>query len=179
MKITALFLISDYTWQTYRQERGNRLMRAGRFKKFLVGCVAVGLASSALADVYKWRDDNGVLHYGDRPQGDNAEVVSIRSQRTDKTVVNERYAANQEARQNASEDYNSARSEAAAAEAAAKLSAGEKAEACTKARAQLSNYINARRLYKTDDKGEREYLDSKQIESARTSAEKNVADKCR
>lgn len=154
-------------------------MRAGQFKKFLVGCVAVGLASSALADVYKWRDDNGVLHYGDRPQGDNAEIIVISSQRTDKSVVSERYAANQQARQTTSDDYNNARSDAAAAEAAAKLSAGEKAEACTKARARLSNYINARRLYKTDDAGKREYLDSKQIDSARTSAEKNVADKCR
>ena len=39
---------------------------------------APGLATSA--SVYKWTDENGVTHFGDRqPTGQNAEQVNVRS----------------------------------------------------------------------------------------------------
>ncbi len=148
-------------------------------KRLFIGALIFGLTTTAIAEVYTWRDENGVLHYGDKPGSDNAELVEIQTSRTNRSQVAERYAAARESRAATSNDYQEAQASAAAAEEAAGVSAQEKAAACTKARETLSNYINARRLYKTDDNGNREYLDSKAIDAARTTAEKNVADKCR
>ncbi len=147
--------------------------------KILVSALLTGLSITAIAEVYSWRDENGVLHYGDRPGSEDATIVPIQTRRTDRNQVAERFSAEQQARQSSTEDFENAQASEAAAAEAAQLSATEKAEACTKARETLTNYINARRLYRTNDQGEREYLDSEAIDSARANAEKNVADKCR
>ncbi len=141
--------------------------------------VSFALAVPCLAEVYSWRDENGVLHYGDLPGDENAEIVPIRVQRTDKNAVAARTAQQRENRAAASEEFANAQAEEAAADGAAQLSAEERAEACTKAREKLRNYINARRLYRTNEAGEREYLGSAEIDNARASAEQEVADKCR
>lgn len=153
-------------------------MRAFK-SKLLIGSLIVGLTTTAIAEVYTWRDDSGVLHYGDKPGSDNAELVQIQTSRTNRSLVAERAAARQESRSSASNDFQEAQASETAATQAAELTASEKADACKKARDTLSNYINARRLYKTDDDGKRVYLDAKAIDSARSTAEKNVADKCR
>jgi len=46
-------------------------------KKYLLIILCV-LASAAFAEVYKWTDANGRVHYGDNPkEGDNAEQVKL------------------------------------------------------------------------------------------------------
>ena len=143
----------------------------------LLACFLV--AMPAIGDVYTWRDENGVLHYGDLPKDDSATRVPIATRRTDNTAVQTRAAARQDALAASSEAFQDAESAAAAAEEAARLASEEKAAACTKARERLRNYINARRLYRTNEAGEREYLDSNEITAARSNAEQDVADKCR
>lgn len=137
------------------------------------------IALPAFSDVYTWRDENGVLHYGDLPKDDNATRVEIASQSTDNAQVRTRATARQEALAASSQAFEEGNAAEAAAEEAARLAAEEKAAACTQARERLRNYINARRLYRTNEAGEREYLNSAEINSARASAEQNVADKCR
>lgn len=148
-------------------------------KKTLTTALLVLLSGSLSAEVYSWRDANGVIHYGDRPGVENAQIVDIQSARTDNTAVQERLAARQEARNASSSNYQEQQAQQQAAQEAADLSAEEKSAACEKARSQLRNYINARRLYRTDANGNKTYLKADEINSARSNAEKNVADKCR
>ncbi len=137
------------------------------------------LATTASAEVYSWRDANGVVHYGDKPGSENAQIVEIQTSRTNRAVVQERYTARQDQLSANSSDYQEQQAAAKAEADAAKLSADERASACQKARDTLRNYINARRLYRTDEKDQRVYLKAAEINSARETAEQNVADKCR
>ncbi|MEM8981513.1 MAG: DUF4124 domain-containing protein [Pseudomonadota bacterium] len=149
-------------------------------KQIIALIAALLIAVPALGEVYTWRDENGVLHYGDMPpENGEATVVPIQTRRTDNASVSARATAEREARTATSEAIASAASSEEAERAAATLAAEERAAACTAARERLRNYINARRLYRTNEAGEREYLDSAEITSARANAEADVADKCR
>lgn len=44
--------------------------------KTLIGMLLLGLALPALAATYRWVDENGVVHYSDRPQ-ENAEEIDL------------------------------------------------------------------------------------------------------
>jgi hypothetical protein len=49
--------------------------------KCVVAAMVLGLASAcALADVYKWTDANGEVHYGDFPTRPNAEKIMTQGQ---------------------------------------------------------------------------------------------------
>ncbi|MEM1263080.1 MAG: DUF4124 domain-containing protein [Pseudomonadota bacterium] len=149
-------------------------------KQTIAIIAAVLIAVPALGDVYTWRDENGVLHYGDMPpENGEATIVPLQTRRTDNAAVTARANAQREARTATSEAIENAESAQAAERAAATLAADEREAACTAARERLRNYINARRLYRTNEAGEREYLDSAEITSARANAEADVADKCR
>ncbi|MEL7536771.1 MAG: DUF4124 domain-containing protein [Pseudomonadota bacterium] len=141
--------------------------------------IAFLLALPATADVYTWRDENGVLHYGDLPGDDEATVVPLATRRTDTATVTARATARAEAREASSEAFQAAQSAEAASEEASRIAAEERASACNQARERLRNYINARRLYRNTDDGDREYLNSAEIDAARANAEADVADKCR
>jgi hypothetical protein len=82
-------------------------------------------------------------------------------------------------------DAQTAREEAKSTAAAAEQEAAENAAAekqrsdrCDRARARLESYLQARRLYRTDDNGERVYLDDSQSQEARRKAEEQIAEFC-
>lgn len=53
-------------------------------KLFLALFVLIG--SIANAEIYKWTDENGQVHFGDKPKA-NAETVEIREQKTGRLVT--------------------------------------------------------------------------------------------
>lgn len=137
-------------------------------------------ASSGLAaaEIYKWTDADGNVHYGDRPSGvATQETITIASRRTDTERVNagvearlERDAQRADAREAAAE----AEEEAAQAQAEAEERAGK----CQEYRAKLEKFLRSRRLYRVDDSGERNYLDEVQMEEARAKAQQKVEEYC-
>ncbi len=131
------------------------------------------MAGTTMAgEIYKYVDENGEVHYGDRPTGDPAEQrMALVSRGTNSSAVNaridqrrERDAARDEARQLRENEEQEA--------AAQRADADERAAKCEENRARLRSYDEARRLYKEDDNGERVYLD----ESERAEAEARVRD---
>jgi hypothetical protein len=86
-----------------------------------------------------------------------------------------------QARVDASTAREEARSVAAAAEQEAAESAAvaaERAQKCEKSRARLESYLQSRRIYRTDENGERVYLDDTQREEARRKAEEQITEFC-
>jgi hypothetical protein len=86
-----------------------------------------------------------------------------------------------QARVDAGTARDEARSVAAAAEKEAADNAAveaDKAQRCDRARARLETYLQSRRLYRTDDSGERVYLDDSQTQEARQKAEDQVTEFC-
>jgi len=140
---------------------------------------AMTFATGALAnEIYRWTDENGNVHYEDRPSGaPTEERIDIGYRSTDSSAVNQRI----QARLDRQSERDEARSVADAAEqeAAEKAAAAdERAKACERARARLETYLQSRRLYRTDENGERVYLDDTQRQEARQKAEEQITEFC-
>jgi hypothetical protein len=131
-------------------------------------------AGTAAADVYKYKDEKGNVHYTDKPPELPAERLNVKSQRTDVVAVQERQAAEQERQAAASEQRQQTRSQAADKKAAAEFTAKDKAERCAKARERYDKYMNSQKLYEQDAKGERRYLSSDELDAARASAKTSM-----
>ena len=150
-------------------------------KRIALSCavVALTIAGGAMAnEIYKWTDEDGTVHYEDRPTGAATEErLAVTYSRTDSSAVQKRVQAHVDART----AHEEARSVAAAAEKEAADNAAveaDKAQRCDKARARLETYLQSRRLYRTDDSGERVYLDDSQTQEARQKAEDQITEFC-
>ena len=135
-------------------------------------------AGTAAADVYKYKDEKGNIHYTDKPPELPAERLNVKSQRTDVVAVQERSQAEQQQAAEASQQRDQARNQAADQKAAAELSAKDKAERCAKARERYDKYMNSQTLYQQDENGERRYLSSEELDSARASAKTSMEVLC-
>ena len=140
---------------------------------------AITASGGAFADgIYKWTDKDGNVHYGDRPSGEPTEErLQISYNRTNAANVSRRVEAYREA----TAARNKANEESAAAEAAAaeERAANEQRQAqCEKIRAQLKAMLEARRVYREDENGERVYLDDEGRDAARARAEEQIKEFC-
>ena len=145
----------------------------------LCAVMAMTLASGATAnEIYKWTDENGTVHYGDRPSGASTEErLAMTYTRTDDAAVQQRVQARVEAT-TARREAQSAAAEAAQKAAEEETLAAERAQRCDKARARLETYLQSQRLYRTDENGERVYLDDTERETARQKAEEQITEYC-
>ena len=129
-------------------------------------------------EIYKWVDEDGNVHYEDRPTGaPSEERLTMTYNRTNSSAVSNRVQARVD-RQAAQDE---ARSQQAAAEQEAAENAAieaERQQACERARARLESYLQSRRLYRTDANGERVYLDDAQRQEARQKAEEQITEFC-
>ena len=119
-------------------------------------------------EVYRWKDGNGVWHYSDQPQPGAELVKSARlSSATPggSTPPPPPPAARAEAPPPGLPELtpqvaSQVRQEAATA----------KAEQCKKAETGYQQAVQARRMYKTDDKGNRVFLNEAELDAARLQA---------
>lgn len=150
-------------------------------RRLLLPFAAIALIFSAAAtanEIYKWTDEDGNVHYEDRPTGAPSEQrIDIAYRRTDNGAVRQRVQARLDAQTARTE----ARSVAAAEEeerAEAQAAEEERKKKCESYRARLETYLQSRRLYRTDDNGERVYLDEQETLDARKRVEDLIAENC-
>jgi hypothetical protein len=138
---------------------------------------ALAFSGAALSgDIYKWTDEDGNVHYEDRPTGADVELVAFTSSTDNSAVrasINARHA-NEAARA----DQRSKRDEDNQAAAEKQLAAAERVEKCEESRTRMETYLTSRRLYKEGDAGERVYLDDDQIMDARADAQEDIQKYC-
>ena len=157
--------------------RGTLLIRQYAIACFMV--LVVSASGTTLAnDIYKSTDEDGNVHYGDRPTGDETEVrLDISSRPTNsgqvQAVVEARYA-----RAVASKEEAAAAAAAGPSEEEIQAEARERAQKCETYRARLQDFVTSRRLYKEDENGERVYLDEAQTQEARQRVEDQVHEYC-
>lgn len=150
-------------------------------KRIVLSCavMAMTIASGATAnEIYKWTDENGDIHYEDRPTGaETEERLNITYSRTNGSAVQKRVQSRVDAQTSRREAESVA---AAAREEAADNAAADEArkQKCDRSRARLESYLQSRRLYRTDDNGERVYLDDAQRQEARQKAEDQITEFC-
>ena len=148
-------------------------------KFFVLVLSAAVLATSASAgEIYKYVDEQGNVHYLDRPTGESGEQrMDITYARTSSAAVN----AQVKRRSDYMEALDEARKETQSrqeAEAQARAEMETRAAKCEQNRARLESYLQSRRLYRENEAGEREYLDDEQILEARRKAEEAIQETC-
>jgi hypothetical protein len=137
--------------------------------------LGIGLVLTAVANagVYTWTDDQGNVHYSDRPVA-GAQTLDIQSAPTDPARI--------AAEQKAADEQSAIEAEAEKkAEEEAKLSQADTAkrtENCQKARVRLSAIMGAQRPYRPTADGERHYLSDEEIDAEIKDAEAGVMEWC-
>jgi len=138
---------------------------------------ALVFSGAALSgEIYKWTDEDGNVHYEDRPTGDDVQLVAV-TRNTDNSSVQASIDARR-AREAARADARSQRNEDDQAAAEEQLAAAERVEKCEESRSRMETYLTARRLYKEGEDGERVYLDESQIMDARSKAQESIQKYC-
>jgi hypothetical protein len=132
------------------------------------------VAGTAVADVYKYKDEKGNIQYTDKPPSLPAERLSVQSQRSDVVAPQNR----PQPAQPAATPRPAAGNSRAEQNEANELSAKDKAERCIKARERYDRYMTSQRLFEQDEKGERRYLDSAELDAARASAKASMDVMC-
>lgn len=139
----------------------------------LSGFMLAGTLSLARADVYRWVDKHGVVHYTDQWKPGAKRVMAASeslstgsSSTAQQAIASESKAADGQIQQAADERTVQAKE--------AKL----RAERCKRARTLYHRMIYARRLFKTDKSGQRHFLSSAQADAARARALASMNEFC-
>ena len=137
-------------------------------RKIVTFAFACLLATSALAEgeVYRWKDASGNWHYSDQPTPGAELIRGTRAPTPSRPAVapaTTQTVASSEAPVVSPEVAKQVRDEANAI----------KSEQCKKAESVYQNSLNARRIYRVDEKGNRTYLSDAEIDATRLEARSN------
>lgn len=153
-------------------------MRTLKILAVISGVLACAAAQAG--DVYKVVDERGNATYTDKPVP-GAVRVSTGEQRPAE-VSQRNFAAQQAANTSQLNASNQrvadAQTNARIAQTVAADLKATQAERCKKARDEYNSSIQARRIYRENESGQREFLNDAEIAAARVSALKNVEAIC-
>lgn len=138
----------------------------------------MAVSFGASADVYKWVDTQGRVHYSDRPDVQYAERVAVASRRTNPEAVAERDASESEQRAQSNAQAAQQRREQTTAQEVNKDLAKTRETQCKDAKEQYRVSIESQKLYRLGKDGERQYLTSAEIDEARMNARRAMDEIC-
>lgn len=136
--------------------------------------LSAATTSAADAQVYRWVDEDGNVHYTDRPPHLDVERLPIETQPTDlEAVLTERIED-----RHLLDESEKDRAHAAAVEDEIAAHEAERAASCRQARDRVAAIESARRLSRVDEDGNRVVYDEQQRAQALAEARRQVADWC-
>ena len=145
-------------------------------KALLLALLCCGPIGTATAQVYKWVDEHGVTHYGERPpQNQNTQAVETKPMAAPAPGAS---SARPPDWQEKNLEFQKRRIEREQQAEREQNEAQEKRKRCNIARDDLEHMQSARRLYDLDDKGERVYLDEAERSAATERARRRVEKSC-
>lgn len=152
------------------------------------------------AQVYKWKDKDGSIRYTDTPPPSNIQQETIIKKKTETPIASPAPVATPSQVQNPAQVSNpnssfkeipSPEAEAAAAQMRQRKAEDEKrakqekeaeakrkADNCKAARANYQAYNQGGRVYKMNEKGEREYMDNKELNAGKAQAQQEINMNC-
>jgi Domain of unknown function (DUF4124) len=153
----------------------NKAFRIYAGRLLFLGVLAV--TGHAQAELYKWTDAQGKVHYTDQPPTLKAEVIknSTAGQADITSQATQSLDAKDQAYQKRRKEADDAR---AKADKEAELARVQR-ENCAKARSNLSTLQNSARVYSTNAAGQRTYMDDAARARELTSSQKAVSDFCK
>lgn len=139
-------------------------------------CLFWAFLVPATAQVYKWVDEKGTTHYGERPpQGHKAQEVR-------QHLANPGPDPGKAARPDWNEkelEFRKRRIESEQAQTRREQQEASNRRACNQARDRLAQATTARRLYRLDEKGERVYESEGERQASVAQLEALVTERCR
>lgn len=147
--------------------------------RYTLGTVALLLwaalvTSASSSEIYKWMDDQGNVHYTDRPDHKSSERIFIASRPTD----NSRIQAQTQARRDRRAAADVAAVAAGPTPDELRATARERAERCNTYEDRLIRFTQSRHLYREDARGERVYLDDVEKQAARERVRRQIDENC-
>ncbi len=130
------------------------------------------------AAVYQWKDENGRVHFSDRPVHESAIEKKIKSstKSSSSPVLPE---DRKQRRQRMLDVYEKERAEKREAKDKERQERNEKKRKCLEARARYDEYSSARSIYDYLDSGERKYLSKGEREQYIAQLKSNVKRYCK
>lgn len=145
--------------------------------RFVVALVALGCSQIALAQIHKWTDEDGQVHYSSTPPPQGARALDAPSGEGVSTVSDSN--TDRGAREAFLRDRRTKREAEAAAAAERAEARAEKARRCAEARKRYAQLTGPERLYRTDENGDRHFLSSAELDAERSDAREQVRQYCR
>ncbi len=143
-------------------------------KRLFLCAALLAWSGMASAVVYKWVDAQGKVQYGDSPpDGVHAEVVELLGTHTSRSAAAAPAPSTRAAATTPTPGDNSQTKQAVDQDVAA-----TREKQCADAQAEYKKLIEGRRLYKTGDNGEKQFLNSDEIDTARMNAKQEVEALC-
>ncbi len=133
--------------------------------------VALFTSPLATAEIYRWVDAQGNVHFDSRSRP-GAEQVEVRPQ------VIERDEATREREARTERFFDARRQEQQAAEQAASEQYAKRERACREWKQQLSRLSQGGRYFRADAKGERVYYSDEEIGATRRQLASRISQNC-
>lgn len=153
--------------------------------------LALYVALPASAQMYKWVDSNGGVHYSDKPPPSNVKTEELRppAQAAGASAASAEGGAKKDAaksgpkslaeQEQAFEKRQADEAKAQKEQATKDAEAHDKAENCKRAKAALANLELGGRQTRIDAKGERVFLTDEEITQATSQAQQEAAEACK
>ena len=155
-------------------------MELRRFLAAFVPCLLTITAALA-GDIYSWRDAEGHVHYSDAPP---AGSVDVQKRRTRISADTPDAASSAKPATLAEKDleFRKRRAETADADAKAakdKADAAQRQDDCKNMRNHIATLESGQRVARTNDKGEREFIDDSQRQADLERMRKQIEQGCK
>lgn len=115
-------------------------------------------ASAVQAEIYRWVDERGKVHFSDQPKEGGAQKLEIEAPDVNAIEVNQPHADEQPEQQRLLDAYREEREAREEERLKAEAAERQRSQNCAYARNKLDQYNNAR-LYQPLEDGGRRYLD--------------------
>lgn len=133
--------------------------------------IALLLPVLASAEIYRWTDEQGRVHFGQRPVA-GAEPVEVKPQ----VIERDQHTREREAR--SQRFYDARREEQQQAASAAATQRQERANECRDLRRRLAQIPEGFSYYRTGADGERIYYSDEETDTARRQLRDRIAERC-
>jgi hypothetical protein len=144
--------------------------------------IALGASSFAIAgEIYTWVDDDGSVHYEDRPtEAQAAEIVAAMIDIDSRSTDNAAISAQKQERLDAKAVADQVKSEAPPKMTRQEINAEieQRQQKCLTYRDKLGEYVRARAIYNEGDDGERVYQDEAQRQATIGKVQAQINEYC-
>jgi hypothetical protein len=123
-------------------------------------CCLLSFSAAISAEIYKWVDENGKVHYSDKPFNENAEKVTIEKPPTEKQRIEAQNNAKRLIQRDKRLQENKIEDQQLLKQQTKEIN--EKSKICADAKKELEILMTPVRVYQVDENGNESILDDAQ-----------------